>query len=165
MRHIMRIGVEVFSDGIDPITCARNFKTNKKCQFLGTKKLGTVDICTLYVDEQGAFSALQRYTPEESLASQHNNFAKYPVGWLKPCPACITARGDSLFLSVEQKKVLSDLHTVGGLSSINPKYNVTDYKILVRYGLVFHCDATSSFRVTVFGGEYCYLLTRRELCL
>jgi len=44
----MKIEVEIFDDGLEPVTCARNIPKLQFCQFLLSKRFGTVWYCKLF---------------------------------------------------------------------------------------------------------------------
>lgn len=55
-----------------PLTCAS--EPGKFCQYLGTVRFGTIDICRLFPDEDAAYTKLHQFD-----------------GWLHRCPACLEA--------------------------------------------------------------------------
>lgn len=73
----MRIEVEIFDDGREPVTCCRNMAGGLFCQFLRVGRFGTTYSCKLF-QEVG----------KEKLYPYGGDV----YGFLEPCQACLDAR-------------------------------------------------------------------------
>lgn len=72
----MKIEIEIFEDDQEPVTCARDISKAQMCQFLLTKRFGTVWYCRLFNSWD---TGLEFYNDDS-------------MDYLKPHPDCMRMR-------------------------------------------------------------------------
>lgn len=73
----MKIEIEIFDDGQEPVTCARDFRNKLFCQFLCTSKFGSKFHCKLFGESDGSDRIFNYHSDE---------------GYLKPHEKCLEMR-------------------------------------------------------------------------
>lgn len=85
----MKIEVEIFDDGFDPPTCARDFTNRDQiCPFLMTERFGTIESCRLFSTSYGS-------AHEREARALHTWGRDQSKGFLRPVDDCLRARGRS----------------------------------------------------------------------